>query len=83
MGLAIAREDAQLHGGILDAIGELGVGSTFRLVLPRTPRGPVDPAPLELAVMLGADEPELTDDVDDARAEADSGAGTGGDGNAE
>lgn len=87
LGLAIAREDAQLHGGILDAIGELGVGSTFRLVLPRTPRGPVDPAPLELAVMLGADEPELTDDVDDAvaeaEAEADSGAGTGGDGNAE
>lgn len=83
LGLAIAREDAQLHGGILDAIGELGVGSTFRLVLPRTPRGPVDPAPLELAVMLGADEPELTDDVDDAGAEADSGAGTGGDGNAE
>ena len=33
--------------------------------------------------MLGADEPELTDDVDDAGAEADSGAGTGGDGNAE
>ncbi|MDK4284498.1 MtrAB system histidine kinase MtrB [Corynebacterium pseudodiphtheriticum] len=83
LGLAIAREDAQLHGGILDAIGELGVGSTFRLVLPRTPRGPVDPAPLELAVTLGADEPELTDDVDDAGAEADSGAGTGGDGNAE
>lgn len=85
LGLAIAREDAQLHGGILDATGELGVGSTFRLVLPRTPRGPVDPAPLELAVMLGADEPELTDDVDDAEAEAeaDSGAGTGGDGNAE
>ena len=85
LGLAIAREDAQLHGGILDATGELGVGSTFRLVLPRTPRGPVDPAPLELAVMLGSDEPELTDDVDDAGAdaEADSGAGTGGDGNAE
>lgn len=87
LGLAIAREDAQLHGGILDATGDLGVGSTFRLVLPRTPRGPVDPAPLELAVMLGSDEPELTDDVDDAgaeaEAEADSGAGTGGDGNAE
>lgn len=85
LGLAIAREDAQLHGGILDATGELGVGSTFRLVLPRTPRGPVDPAPLELAVMLGSDEPELTDDVDDAgaEAEADPGAGTGGDGNAE
>ena len=50
LGLAIAREDAQLHGGILDAVGELGVGATFRLVLPRTPRGEVDPAPLELVV---------------------------------
>lgn len=35
LGLAIAREDALLHGGVLDAAGEEGVGSQFRLVIPR------------------------------------------------
>lgn len=36
LGLAIAREDAILHQGTLDAAGTLGVGSQFRLVVPRS-----------------------------------------------
>lgn len=49
LGLAIAREDAHLHGGEIEAKGRLGVGSTFRLVLPRTPGGSFETAPLPLA----------------------------------
>ncbi|MFY9262226.1 MAG: HAMP domain-containing histidine kinase [Actinomycetaceae bacterium] len=37
LGLTIAREDALIHGGKLEATGELGVGSTFLLTLPRSP----------------------------------------------
>nr|WP_324187528.1 MtrAB system histidine kinase MtrB [Actinokineospora iranica] len=35
LGLAISLEDARLHGGGLDAWGELGAGACFRLTLPR------------------------------------------------
>ena len=38
LGLAISLEDAQIHGGWLDADGESGKGAHFRLVLPRDPR---------------------------------------------
>ena len=48
LGLAIAQEDAALHGGFLDAAGTLGVGSQFRLVLPREPGLPVDHPALDL-----------------------------------
>lgn len=37
LGLTIAREDAQIHGGTLEVAGELGVGSTFLLTLPKEP----------------------------------------------
>ncbi|WP_296106679.1 MtrAB system histidine kinase MtrB [uncultured Corynebacterium sp.] len=52
LGLAIARENAALHGGKLDAIGEIKVGSCFRLTLPIDPDVPVtaDDAALDLAV---------------------------------
>ena len=36
LGLSIALEDARLHGGWLQAWGEPGDGSQFRLTLPRT-----------------------------------------------
>ena len=36
LGLAIALEDARLHDGWLQAWGECGKGSVFRLTLPRT-----------------------------------------------
>jgi two-component system sensor histidine kinase MtrB len=35
LGLAISLEDARLHGGWLQAWGERGKGSVFRLTLPR------------------------------------------------
>jgi len=36
LGLAIATEDAQVHGGVLDVWSEPGVGTCFRLTLPRS-----------------------------------------------
>lgn len=48
LGLAIAREDVLLHGGELDAIGNEGVGSQFRLTLPREPGGRYSDPPLAL-----------------------------------
>lgn len=50
LGLAIAREDAVLHGGTLDAIGYLGVGSRFRLIIPRVPNTPIESEPIALEV---------------------------------
>lgn len=48
LGLAISIEDARLHGGWLQAWGEPGVGSCFRLTLPRRPDGEVVDSPLPL-----------------------------------
>ncbi|QNE89075.1 HAMP domain-containing histidine kinase [Corynebacterium incognita] len=50
LGLAIAREDVVLHGGTLDAIGELGVGSRFRLILPKQPKDVYEEEPIPLVV---------------------------------
>lgn len=36
LGLSIAQEDVHLHGGVLRAHGELGEGSSFLMVLPRS-----------------------------------------------
>ena len=48
LGLAISREDARLHGGWLHAWGEPGVGSCFRLTLPRYTGVPIESSPLPL-----------------------------------
>jgi len=48
LGLAISREDARLHGGWLHAWGEPGVGSCFRLTLPRHTGVPIEYSPLPL-----------------------------------
>lgn len=48
LGLAIAREDVVLHGGQLDATGTIGVGSQFRVLLPREPQQTILQSPLEL-----------------------------------
>jgi two-component system sensor histidine kinase MtrB len=48
LGLAISREDARLHGGWLHAWGEPGVGSCFRLTLPRHSGVPIEYSPLPL-----------------------------------
>jgi two-component system sensor histidine kinase MtrB len=48
LGLAISLEDARLHNGWLQAWGERGKGSVFRLTLPRTVGGTVTSSPLPL-----------------------------------
>jgi two-component system sensor histidine kinase MtrB len=48
LGLAISLEDARLHDGWLQAWGDSGVGSCFRLTLPRRAGVPIDESPLPL-----------------------------------
>ncbi len=48
LGLSIAVEDTMLHSGRLDAWGEPGIGSVFRLTLPRRAGGPLGESPLPL-----------------------------------
>jgi two-component system, OmpR family, sensor histidine kinase MtrB len=48
LGLSIALEDARLHGGWLEAWGDLGHGSVFRLTLPRTAGARLEGSPLPL-----------------------------------
>jgi two-component system sensor histidine kinase MtrB len=55
LGLAISLEDARLHGGWLQAWGEKGRGSVFRLTLPRIAGQPIVGSPLP----LGPDEAEF------------------------
>nr|WP_281167711.1 MtrAB system histidine kinase MtrB [Corynebacterium lubricantis] len=53
LGLAIAREDAILHKGTLDAAGTIGVGSQFRLVIPRAIDENIVESPRPLAPPVG------------------------------
>ena len=48
LGLSISLEDAHLHGGWLQAWGEPGSGSQFRLTLPRRAGDPLAHSPLPL-----------------------------------
>jgi two-component system sensor histidine kinase MtrB len=48
LGLSISSEDARLHGGWLDAWGEPGEGSCFRLTLPRAPCEKFERSPLPM-----------------------------------
>ncbi|MFD1542134.1 MtrAB system histidine kinase MtrB [Nonomuraea guangzhouensis] len=48
LGLAISREDASLHGGWLQAWGQQGEGSQFRLTLPRVAGTDLKGSPLSL-----------------------------------
>jgi two-component system sensor histidine kinase MtrB len=56
LGLAISLEDAHLHGGWLQAWGERGKGSVFRLTLPKIAGQELAGSPLP----LGPDDTELT-----------------------
>jgi len=49
LGLTIAREDANLHGGEIRVWGVLGEGSSFLLILPREPGSPYV-SPLDVQV---------------------------------
>jgi two-component system sensor histidine kinase MtrB len=57
LGLAIALEDARIHSGWLEAWGEPGRGSVFRLTLPRATGAELAGSPLS----LGPDEAEVAD----------------------
>ncbi len=48
LGLSIAVEDARLHAGRLEAWGKPGVGSCFRLTLPRSADVVIEESPLPL-----------------------------------
>ncbi|MFJ4877789.1 MtrAB system histidine kinase MtrB [Streptomyces sp. NPDC088745] len=68
LGLSIAVEDARLHGGWLQAWGEPGGGSQFRLTLPRTVDEPLRGSPIPL-------EPEDSRRARARLAEAEQAAG--------
>lgn len=53
LGLSIATEDTRLHQGTLDAWGEKGKGSCFRLVLPRRQDQSFHSSPLGLPPSYG------------------------------
>ncbi|MFF8988185.1 MtrAB system histidine kinase MtrB [Streptomyces globisporus] len=72
LGLSIAVEDARLHGGWLQAWGEPGGGSQFRLTLPRTADEPLRGSPIPL-------EPEDSRRNREDRERDDAGSGTSGD----
>jgi two-component system sensor histidine kinase MtrB len=59
LGLAISLEDARLHGGWLQAWGERGRGSVFRLTVPRVSGQPIAGSPLP----LGPDEVDVATSV--------------------
>lgn len=67
LGLAIVKSIVDMHGGRISVESRLGVGSTFRVWLPRDPRLPVS------AVEAAAAPPE----VSGPRRGATTGAGTG------
>lgn len=60
LGLAIALEDAALHGGTIDVWSRVGVGTCFRLLLPRVQGEPVGESPLELPPVNPVDELEVS-----------------------
>ncbi len=64
LGLSISMEDAKLHGGWLEAVGQPGRGSVFRLTLPLRAGDPLRSSPLPLrldeAAEPGGAEPERT-----------------------
>jgi two-component system, OmpR family, sensor histidine kinase MtrB len=62
LGLSIALEDARLHNGWLEAWGEPGRGSVFRLTLPRVVGDQLQGSPLPLGpYQAGIEEAELPD----------------------
>ena len=73
LGLSIALEDARLHGGWLEAWGERGRGSVFRLTLPRVTGTEFAGSPLPLV----PDEAELATGAAAAGAGAPRGPAAG------
>ncbi|MFJ3158678.1 MtrAB system histidine kinase MtrB [Streptomyces kanasensis] len=84
LGLSIALEDARLHGGWLQAWGEPGGGSQFRLTLPRTADEPLRGSPIPLEPedsrrnreRAATDEPHPTTRQTGAPGQTQAGSGT-------
>jgi two-component system, OmpR family, sensor histidine kinase MtrB len=76
LGLSIALEDARLHCGWLEAWGQPGKGSVFRLTLPRVVGGALPGSPLPLnpysAGLDATQLPELGDLAAPATAASDA-----------
>ncbi|MCT1685595.1 MtrAB system histidine kinase MtrB [Pseudoglutamicibacter cumminsii] len=71
LGLSIARADAQLHGGALEAWGKPGVGSTFRLTLPKTLGAKIAESPLPLGPygkVIGAVEAAVAAEAEESKS---------------
>ncbi len=73
LGLAISLEDARLHGGWLQAWGERGKGSVFRLTLPRVAGQkfagsplPLEPDDAEIVTSLAGASPYPVPDITEA-----------------
>lgn len=77
LGLSIALEDAHLHGGWLQAWGEAGAGSQFRLTVPRVQGQVLDHSPLPLAPGDIAPRRRVTDTVSNTRLPDTAGARDG------
>ncbi|MEZ7932619.1 MAG: MtrAB system histidine kinase MtrB [Candidatus Nanopelagicales bacterium] len=76
LGLAIALEDTRLHGGWLEAAGEPGQGSCFRLTLPRIAGASFIASPLPLEEGFSrAVEPGVTEQFKD-QSQTETGPGT-------
>ncbi|GAB3187677.1 two-component system sensor histidine kinase MtrB [Nesterenkonia suensis] len=72
LGLSIATEDTRLHRGALDAWGQKGQGSCFRLVLPRRQDEPYRASPLALPpVYRSSDRRRVATPVNGAPATGD------------
>ncbi|MDM7490904.1 MtrAB system histidine kinase MtrB [Rhodococcus sp. GXMU-t2271] len=81
LGLAISVEDANLHNGKLEAWGEPGLGSCFRLTLPRqrgrkVGRSPLPLVPSTVRAVQGRPLPGAPAADEDASVDAEAGEDT-------
>ncbi|MGJ9373957.1 MtrAB system histidine kinase MtrB [Nesterenkonia sp. CF4.4] len=65
LGLSIATEDTRLHQGALDAWGQKGQGSCFRLVLPRRQSVPYRASPMALPPVYRATDRYRVENIQD------------------
>ncbi|KUG59166.1 histidine kinase [Nesterenkonia jeotgali] len=69
LGLSIATEDTRLHQGALDAWGQKGQGSCFRLVLPRRQSVPYRASPMALPPVYRATDRYRIENIQDLDVE--------------